>query len=260
MHTMTRPDQARTPWYLLSLRPANNHAALRRAVARYGGGLIALSPWRLKRLDSPETRSALASALTASTLVFTSPEAVRAAHALQTLRTSPGQVWLCVGASTARVLQHCGITRVLHPTQMNSEGLLTLLAQQPPTEVGLITAPGGRDLLQQKLLENGIRLHRADVYERQPLRLRTATLDTLQRNATRSLLALSSAEALALLLPQWPDNLRRILYQRPVIATSKRLEDLACARGFISVYRTTGPLPRQLAATAAAFRPDKTAQ
>ncbi|HHW4680181.1 MAG TPA: uroporphyrinogen-III synthase [Xylella taiwanensis] len=258
---MTRSGQDSALWYLLSMRPANNHAALRRAVARHGGKLIALSPWRLKRRDSPETRTALASALTASTLVFTSPEAVRAAHALQPLRAAPGQVWLCVGASTARVLQQCGIAHVLHPAQMNSEGLLTLLAQQSPTEVGLVTAPGGRDLLPQKLLERGIRLHRADIYERQPLRLRTTALDALQRTAARSVLALSSAEALTLLLPQWPEELRTILYQRPVIAASARLEDLARAKGFITVYRATGPLLHQLAtAAAAAFRPDKTAQ
>ncbi|HHW4679293.1 MAG TPA: uroporphyrinogen-III synthase [Xylella sp.] len=261
MHTITRPDEDSSPWYLLSLRPANNHTALRYAVARHGGKLIALSPWRLRHCNDPDTRAALASALAAPTVIFTSPEAVRAARALQPLSPVHRQIWSCIGASTARLLQHCGIANVLHPTQMDSEGLLALLEQHPSTEVGLVTAPGGRGLLPQKLSERGIRLHRADVYERQPLPLRAAALHTLERTASRSVLALSSAEALALLLPQWPEHLRITLYQRPVIATSTRLEDMARAKGFITVYRATGPLPHQLAATAAtAFRENKTAQ
>ena len=34
-------------WYLLSLRAVGDHDGLRRAAARHGGELVALSPWRL---------------------------------------------------------------------------------------------------------------------------------------------------------------------------------------------------------------------
>ena len=89
---------------MISLRPRGEHAALRRAAAKRGGGLIALSPWRLHLREDAEARAALRAALAASHVVFTSPAAVRAARALQPLKQRRDQRVCAVGAGTAAAL------------------------------------------------------------------------------------------------------------------------------------------------------------
>src|SRR5687768_10120406 len=98
---------SRTPlqWYVISLRPRGEHAALRRAASRHGARLIALSPWRLQSRGDDDTRAALRRALDAPRVLFTSPSAVRAAQALQRLRPRRGQHWFAVGAGSAAALR-----------------------------------------------------------------------------------------------------------------------------------------------------------
>lgn len=142
---MTHTRTTATSWTLLSLRPNGEHAPLRRAVARHGGQLLAVSPWRLQINDTPQARDALRQALGAPIVVFTSPAAVHAAHRLLPLqRPGPAQ-WASVGEGTARALQACGIDAVVRPARMDSEGLLALPVFDAPLQaVGLVTAPGGR--------------------------------------------------------------------------------------------------------------------
>lgn len=128
---MTHTRTTATSWTLLSLRPSGEHAPLRRAVARHGGQLLAVSPWRLQINDTPQARDALRQALGAPIVVFTSPAAVHAAHRLLPLqRPGPAQ-WASVGEGTARALQACGIDAVVRPARMDSEGLLALPAFNP---------------------------------------------------------------------------------------------------------------------------------
>jgi uroporphyrinogen-III synthase len=49
--------------YVISLRPAGQHATLRRAAAARGARVLALSPWTLAGRDDAETRRALDAAL-----------------------------------------------------------------------------------------------------------------------------------------------------------------------------------------------------
>ncbi|MEG3193171.1 uroporphyrinogen-III synthase, partial [Lysobacter sp. D1-1-M9] len=54
------PSRGSSPeWYVISLRPRGQHDGLRRAAARHGAGLIALSPWRLQARDDDATRAML---------------------------------------------------------------------------------------------------------------------------------------------------------------------------------------------------------
>src|SRR5688572_24109224 len=123
-------------WYVISLRPRGEHSALRRAAARHGGGLIALSPWRLQLRDD---------------------EAVRAAQALEPIRRRSGQSVCAVGAGTAAALRRAGIADVQSPARMDSEGLLALPALQDVRgrDVGLVTAPGGRGEITPALRARG---------------------------------------------------------------------------------------------------------
>lgn len=251
MPAMKRP--AHVPeWTLLSLRPRGQHAALRRAAAPLGAQVLGLSPWALVAQRDDATRAALAQALGADRVVFSSPAAVHAAARLLPLNAPHPGSWLAVGEGTAAALRAQGATGVQAPRQMDSEGLLDLppLAQLQGLRAALVTAPGGRGIIAQTLQDRGAELQRVDVYRRQPLRLPPRQVNRLRRQATPWVLALSSAEALNLLLEQLPADLLPRLRSQHVVAASPRLVALAGQQGFSRVSLAEGPLPAQLAAAA----------
>lgn len=243
-------------WTVLSLRPRGQHAGLRAASARAGARLLALSVLTIRTNAAASTRSALDSALAADVIVFTSPNAVRAAAALQPLRSRRGQCWLAVGDGTWRALRSAGIAANA-PRRMDSEGLLDLpaLADLRGKTLGLITGQGGRGLLEPALRARGAQVVRADVYARVTVALAPARLTALEASLRRPqqvLLALTSAEALAELLAQIAlPGLRQVA----VVAASLRLAQLAREAGFDRVATSSSARPAALlAAAAAAFQ------
>lgn len=245
------------PWYVISLRPRGGHAALRRAAARHGGGLIALSPWTLQLSDDVAARDALQAALLAPRVVFTSPAAVRAAHALQPLQARRGQSWCAVGAGTAAALRRAGIADVQFPARMDSEGLLALPALQDVRgqDVGLVTAPGGRGEITPALQARGARVLRADVYAREPAPLSPRALQQLREAGAPLVLALSSGEALQRVIDGLPADLAAKLKRARVVAASERLRALAHGCGFNDIDVAAGPRPADLIAAAARRHP-----
>lgn len=252
---MNRRD---TPsWYVISLRPRGDHDAMRRAAARYGAGLIALSPWRLVPRDDGGTRADLAAALAAPRVVFTSPGAARAARALQSFAPDPGQHWCAVGAGTAAALRRAGVRDVHVPARMDSDGLLALpvLQDVDGLDVGLVTAPGGRGELAPALQARGARIRRADVYMREGMPLPVHALAQLRDAHVPLVLALSSGEALQRVLAALPPELAAKLRRAPVVAASERLRALAREHGFGDVAVAAGPRPAELVAAAARRHP-----
>jgi len=249
---MASTDAAR--WYVISLRPQGGHAALRRAAARHGAGLLALSPWRIDMTDDDATRAALDAALRADRVLFTSPAAVRAAKRLARLAILPGQIWLAVGEGTAAALRRAGIAEVVAPSRMDSEGVLALpcLNDVQGLGVGLVTAPDGRGLIAPALQARGARLRRADVYRRLPAAIPARAFDRLAQRQAPTVLLLSSGAALDGLLAQAPPHLQPVLRQLPVIAASERLARQAAVHGFLHIHRARGPRPAQLLDAAAA--------
>ncbi|KRA75189.1 hypothetical protein ASD78_09295 [Lysobacter sp. Root667] len=247
-HTPPQPPR----WYVISLRPSGAHSALRQAAKRYGGALIALSPWRLRKLDDEASRAALEAALAAPYAVFTSPAAVRAAHALRPLRDNGRRIWFAVGAGSAAALRRAGIAQVRSPQRMDSEGLLALLyeCELDGRSVGLITAPGGRGALTPALQARGARVLRADVYEREPIAPAPRAIARLRALDAPALLALSSGEALQRTLEVLPDDAARALRGATALAASERLAALARELGFAQVRVAAGPRPHQLLAAA----------
>lgn len=241
-------------WYVISLRPLGQHAGLRRAAAAQGASLLALSPLRIARNADASTADALRVALAAEVVVFTSPNAVRAAQALQALRAGRGQHWLAVGSGTAAALRRAGIAHVDAPERMDSEGLLALPALQDPRgrTIGLVTGAGGRDRLAPALAARGARVQRADVYARVAIRPSPRALTRLRTLDAPLLLALSSGEALTQLLAEVPDDIRARLRRARVLAASERLADLARALGFDAIGIATSARPRDLLAVARA--------
>jgi len=234
-------------WYVISLRPQGGHDALRRAARRYGAALLALSPWRIQPCDGPATRQSLRHALGCPLIVFTSPAAVTAAQVLQPLQAQPGQHWLAVGAGTAAALQRAGI-HASSPTRMDSEGLLAMAPLQDirGVDIGFVTAPDGRNLLMPTLQARGARMHRADVYRREPLALPPRALAALAALDRPACLLVSSAGALEQVLAQLPPAVAARVRTASVVAASERLAEAARAAGFVEVVQAEGPRPAQL--------------
>ena len=234
-------------WYVISLRPQGGHDALRRAARRHGAGLLALSPWRIQANDDPSTRQALQDALACPCVLFTSPAAVSAAHALQPLHARPGQTWLAVGTGTAATLRRAGVAASA-PRRMDSEGLLAMPALQEVegVDIGFITAPDGRNLLMPTLQARGARVHRAEVYRREPVALPPRALAALAALDRPACLLLSSAGALEQVLAQLPAAAAARIREAGVVAASARLADAARAAGFHTVVQADGPRPAQL--------------
>lgn len=245
-------------WYVISLRPQGGHAGLRAAAARHGARVLALSPWKLVGNDDARSRAELRAALAASRVIFTSPAAVRFAARLATLRRKRGQAFLAVGAATAEALRRAGADAVASPQRMDSEGLLALPELQGlrGCDVGLVTAPDGRDVLAPALRRRGARLLRADVYAREEIPLSAAAVRRLLELQAPACVALSSGAALESALSRLSATARSRLLKFPAIAASDRLAALARETGFGKVRTAAGPRPAQLllAARAALVR------
>ena len=235
---------------MISLRPRGQHASLRRAAARHGAGLIAMSPWALQDRGDEAARLALQRALAAPRVLFTSPAAVRAADRLLPLRASGHDEagWLAVGSGTAAALRRAGIGDVASPQRMDSEGLLALPQLQAigGSRVGLVTAPGGRGVLAPALQARGAEVIRADVYERVPVALSPRGLAAVRALRQPAVLALSSGEALQRVLATAPADITRTLRASVVVAASERLAALACDYGFARIAVAASARPSDL--------------
>lgn len=220
--------------YVISLRPVGAHASLRRAAAAQGARVLALSPWRIETQSDATALRALRDALAADIVIATSPAAVRAGSTLSSLRRRRGQTWCAVGAGTAAALRRAGVDDVVAPSRMDSEGFLELdeLHGVRGRDIGLLTAPGGRDVIAPTLRKRGAKLLRADVYRRVEITLSSGALARLRALRTKPWLALGSGEALQLALARLPPELAGKLRTADVAAASERLARVARHAGF----------------------------
>lgn len=242
-------------WTLLSLRPRGQHGGLRAAAARSGARLLALSTQTIELIDGGSARAALRQALKADVLLFTSPNAVRGANALQALSRRRQQLVLAVGSGTRSALGRLGI-EAQAPAQMDSEGLLAMpeLADVAGLRIGVVTGTGGRNLLTPTLRRRGAEVKRADTYRRVPVALAAraqASLAAALATPERVVIALSSAEALAGLLAQLPAGQRHALIRIAVIAASPRLAKSAADAGFHRIAIAASARPAALLRAAA---------
>jgi uroporphyrinogen-III synthase len=233
-------------WYVISLRPLGQHAGLRRAAERRMAKVFAISTLRLSALDA---RPRLAQALAAPRVIATSPAAVRFACAQQRLPPRSRQRWYALGEGTASALHRAGVAHVTIPERgAHSEALLARPELQAvrDQEIGLLTAPGGRDLIAATLAERGARVLRAEVYRRSPVPITPARREALAALPRRSALLVSSAEALTVLWNALDDSERRALCRRPAVASSERLSAHLRTLGFARVVRAANARPAAL--------------
>lgn len=239
-------------WYVISLRPSGEHAPLRRAAARLGARVIALSPLTLQPLAAGD---ALDRALHADRVVFSSPAAVSFAGVQRLLTPCATRIVLAVGAGTAAALANRGINAVHPPQQMTSEGLLALPEMQhlESHSVGLITAPGGRGLLAATLAQRAREVHVAVVYQRVARTIRRDAWANLEKITASLAIIVSSSEALNAMLQQCPTSARATLDAAMVVAASERLGEEARLAGFKHIVRAASARPSSMLQALAEF-------
>lgn len=236
-------------WYVISLRPSGQHGGVRRAAAKRGARVFALSTLRLEALPS----AALERALACPWMIATSPAAVH--YALAKAAPARAQRWFAPGPGTAAALRRRGVAQVSIPADgHDSQHLLALpdLCAPGGRAIGLLTAPGGRDRIAPVLRGRGADVRRADVYERMVVPVSTRAVAALRALAAPAWLALGSGQALDAVLAQLPDDARRRLRETRVAAASPRLAQLAQAHGFAAVAVAASAVPRDLVAAIAA--------
>lgn len=246
------PASPLAQWYVISLRPQNLHAGVRKAASALGARCFAMSPLRLRPLDAGRD---LAQALACPRILATSPAAVRMAHAQHPLDNAKDKTWLTVGRGSARALHRLGIQRVLVPE--NGADSSALLAHPELQDIhgqriGLITAPGGRGLLEKTLRERGARLAVAHVYRRETCAFGKARIAALATLPETTALMVSSGEAFEAAWRQFESRMQETLRRRPAIASSQRLAEMLVQNGFVTCLVARDASPKSMLAALAA--------
>ncbi|NVJ59176.1 MAG: uroporphyrinogen-III synthase [Gammaproteobacteria bacterium] len=159
-----------------------------------------------------------------SLVIFISPSAVQYANKLLWLRPlsehlNNRQIF-SVGAATAEQLKDLGVNNVVAPEHASSEGLINTLKSISfaGKNVTIVCGLGGRELLQTWLTEQGAKVHRLEVYRREPVGVKLPQKPS-------DIWIVSSTVAIDALKNDSNNQFK-------LIVTSKRLEHYALERGF----------------------------
>jgi uroporphyrinogen-III synthase len=233
-------------WTLVSLRPQNQHAPVRRAALKWGARVIAASVIKLVPSHEPAN---LAEVLKCPVRIATSPNAVRFAVKHQTLSGD----WLAVGTSTANALLSAGARSVQTPEPQTAEGVLAMVQLQSikRKRIGLLSAPDGRGLLEKELTARGAHLTIAHAYHRQTLPLKAATCQQIIESGPRTALLVTSQQAFQHLFAQFDATGQCILKTRICVASSVRLLEYLQNLGFERVLTSQGTKPKDVIETLA---------
>ncbi len=237
---------------MISLRPLAGLAALRRAARKHGASVFALPTLLTQALDASDT---LRDVLRCDVVIVTSPAAAQHAHTLQYLPQKPAPAWFAVGAGTAAVLRRIGIDTVHTPPQGNDSSALLahpLLQSVAGKRIGVITAPGGRNLIVPELIARGAKVVRADVYRRAPATISPRRWQQLQQLSAKSAIFVSSEEGLNNLWQAADAQAQERLLALPCITSSERLQAQALRLGWLTPQRAASALPVDMLAALAA--------
>lgn len=222
-------------------RPAGTGTPLAKKVSALGGTPLLLPGLSLRGVaDVQRARTQWREAQTDDVLIFTSPAAVRYALALAPLNKAHGQI-IAVGQGTARALQRHGIAAQVPASRQDSDGMLALSPLQHPEgrRVALVTAPGGRGLMQQQLTERGAILREVHVYQRTAPRLTRRHAEAVLQLPATACVLISSIEALQNLKQQLPVMAWERLCRVTAVVSSERIGAAVRAAGFMRTHRAS---------------------
>lgn len=233
-----------TGWRVLLTRPAEESAALAASLSEAGIFSSSLPLLDIEALPvTPEQQSVLRDLGRYCAVIVVSKPAARLA--VQQLNQSwPQLPWFSVGAATAQVLADHGLSVHYPPTGDDSEALLELPALReaiapPGARVLILRGEGGRELLAERLREQGASVDYLELYRRflpayeagvLTQRIQLERLNGLVVSSGQGFLHLQALAGL-----DWPK-----VAQLPLFVPSPRVYEMARAAGAEKVVDCRG--------------------
>ncbi|WLH84664.1 uroporphyrinogen-III synthase [Pseudomonas sp. FP2338] len=231
-------------WRVLLTRPAEESAAVAVLLAQAGIFSSSLPLLDTEALPVTPEQQAVFTELGrySAVIVVSKPAARLAVQQLQQLW--PALPWFSVGAATAQVLADHGLNVHYPQTGDDSEALLQLPAlreavARPGARVLILRGEGGRELLAERLREQGASVDYLELYRRfLPAYPAGALMQRIQLERLNGLVVSSGQGFLhlqALAGPDWPK-----VAQLPLFVPSPRVSDMARAAGAEKVVDCRG--------------------
>lgn len=247
---VTRPSEVAVP--LLDLLKRHGANTLHWPAISYEGATSEQIPGLRERLCASDW------------LIFSSQQAVRSALELLKPRSLPDKTKLfAVGQTTGLLLRDAGYEVVWPETGSGSEALLTLpeFDQVAGLRIGIVCAPGGRQLLNETLRHAGAAVDVLETYRTVPSDVPAETVQQLETHLESLFLTATSGHILTRLARTLNMKLAGDLLKRPVVVPAPRLVAMAQDLGFTSVFLAAGPQPQDLVKTMLSSYPcDNTAR
>ncbi|MBB6289266.1 MULTISPECIES: uroporphyrinogen-III synthase [unclassified Pseudomonas] len=233
-----------TDWRVLLTRPAEESAALAAALSEAGILSSSLPLLDIEPLPVTPEQQAIFGDLGryCAVIVVSKPAARLAVQQLD--QAWPQLSWFSVGAATAQVLADHGLCVHYPQTGDDSEALLQLPAlreaiARPGARVLILRGEGGRELLAERLREQGASVDYLELYRRFLPTYDTGVLTRRIQLERLNGLVVSSGQGFlhlqALAGPDWPQ-----VAQLPLFVPSPRVAEMARAAGAEKVVDCRG--------------------
>ncbi len=235
-------------WTVLSLRPRGQHAVAHCEAKLRGAKFLACSSIKLVAIASDAD---LKKALACKLIIVTSPAAARFAAQSPVFSIMEKTRWFALGKGTSAVLDKKGITQIVTPVEgSDSESLLAIpdLQDIDGKDIGLITAPGGRGMIEPELIGRGANLHVCHVYQRKPVTINARQMRQLEQLPLPFAVLCSSHEVFESFWRQMPAETRTRLNQGLWITSSARLEGLLRDAGIRNTASSESARPADMLA------------
>jgi uroporphyrinogen-III synthase len=248
-----------TDWRVLLTRPAEESAALAAVLSDAGIFSSSLPLLDIEPLPiTPEQHAVLRDlGRYCAVIVVSKPAARLAVQALD--QAWPQLPWFSVGAATAQVLADHGLSVHYPQTGDDSEALLQLPAlreaiARPAARVLILRGEGGRELLAERLREQGASVDYLEVYRRDLPQYAEAALPARIQAERLNGLVVSSGQGFAH-LHQMAGDAWPALAQLPLFVPSPRVAEMARAAGARTVVDCRGASATALLTALGATRP-----
>ncbi|MFJ2446186.1 MULTISPECIES: uroporphyrinogen-III synthase [unclassified Pseudomonas] len=251
-----------TGWRLLLTRPAEDSAALASLLAEQGIFSSSLPLLEMAPLALTDTMRAVIDGFDRyCAVIVVSKPAAKMGLALLEQRWSPlpRLSWFSVGAATAQVLQAHGLDVSFPLEGDDSEALLQVrqlreAIAQPAARVLILRGEGGRELLAERLREQGASVDYLEVYRRDLPQYAEAALPARIQAERLNGLVVSSGQGFAH-LHQMAGDAWPALAQLPLFVPSPRVAEMARAAGARTVVDCRGASATALLTALGATRP-----
>ena len=249
-----------TGWHLLLTRPAEDCAALAETLAGQGIFSSCLPLLEIAPLPvSDKIRRAIARLPRCNAVIVVSKPAARIALDLLGNSSSLAMPWFSVGAATAQILSDHGLDVSFPADGDDSEALLQVrqlreAIAQPAARVLILRGEGGRELLAERLREQGASVDYLEVYRRDLPQYAEAALPARIQAERLNGLVVSSGQGFAH-LHQMAGDAWPALAQLPLFVPSPRVAEMARAAGARTVVDCRGASATALLTALGATRP-----